>query len=176
MEIMPMGDPNIKTNDLDALKQELVSLSGIPSSHLNIPEAIDMREQLVNVNVNMAHEISAFQAIFNEQLQVLVDRIALKIGFEDPLSNFITLQLTPPTQLMLQLIEASLVSVGNIFSIFKDVPGVTINPVSLLKRYVPYIDWEVMLTEGEVLNQQNKVIPTDQAAQAATQFSGQPNF
>ncbi len=171
-----MGDPNIKTNDLDALKQELVSLSGIPSSHLNIPEAIDMREQLVNVNVNMAHEISAFQAIFNEQLQVLVDRIALKIGFEDPLSNFITLQLTPPTQLMLQLIEASLVSVGNIFSIFKDVPGVTINPVSLLKRYVPYIDWEVMLTEGEVLNQQNKVIPTDQAAQAATQFSGQPNF
>jgi hypothetical protein len=77
---------------------------------------------------------------------------------------------------MLQLIEASLVSVGNIFSIFKDVPGVTINPVSLLKRYVPYIDWDIMLTEGEVLNQQNKVIPKDQAAQAATQFSGQPNF
>lgn len=171
-----MGDPNIKTNDLDALKQELVSLSGIPSSHLNIPEAVDMREQLVNVNVNMAHEISAFQAIFNEQIQILIDRIGHKIGFEDPLSNFITLQLTPPTQLTLQLIEASLVSVGNIFSIFKDVPGVTINPISLLKRYVPYIDWEIMLTEGEVLNQKNKVIPSDAAAQAATQFSGQPNF
>lgn len=171
-----MGDPNIKTNDLDNLKQELVSLSGIPSSHLNIPEAVDMREQLVNVNVNMAHEISSYQAIFNEQIMVLVDKIATKTGFADLPSNFVTLQLTPPTQLMLQLIEASLVSVGNIFSIFKDVPGVTINPISLLKRYVPYIDWEVMLKEGNILDIQNKVVTTDQAAQAATQFSGTPTF
>lgn len=177
MELLQMGDPNVKTNDLELLKQELVSLSGIPSSHLNIPEATDMREQLVNINVNMAHEISSYQAIFNEQIKILIDKIALKIGFEDPLSNFITLQLIPPSQLTLQLVEASLVSVGNIFSIFKDVPGVTINPVSLLKRYVPYIDWDVMLKEGEILNMQNKVISTDQAAQAATQFSGgQPTF
>lgn len=172
-----MGDPNIKTNDLELLKQELVSLSGIPSSHLNIPEATDMREQLVNININMAHEISSYQSIFNEQIKILIDKIALRIGFEDPLSNFITLQLIPPSQLTLQLIEASLVSVGNIFSIFKDVPGVTINPVSLLKRYVPYIDWDIMLKEGEILNMQNKVISTDQSAQAATQFSGgQPTF
>ena len=176
MELQQMGDPNIKTNDLENLKQEMVSLSGIPSSHLNIPEAVDVREQLVNVNINMAHESSSYQAIFNEQVQILIDKIAIKIGFNDPLSNFVTLQLMPPTQLTLQLIESSLVSVGNIFSIFKDVPGVTINPISLLKRYVPYIDWELMLKEGNTLNLQNKVISTDQAAQAATQFSGQPNF
>jgi hypothetical protein len=176
MEIQQMGDPNIKVNDLELLKQELVSLSGIPSSHLNIPEPSDAREQLVNININMAYEIAAYQSIFNEQTQLLVDRIANKIGFQEQLSNFVTVQLTPPTQLTLQLIEASLVSVGNIFSVFKDVPGVTLNPVSLLKRYVPYIDWEVMLKEGQILNMQNKVISSDQAAQMATQFSGQPNF
>lgn len=145
VELLQMGDPSIKTNDLEGLRQELVSLSGIPSSYLNIPEAVDMREQLVNTNVNMAHEISSHQAVFNEQITILVDKISSRLGFEDPLSNFVTLQLTPPTQLMLQLIEASLVSVGNIFSIFKDVPGVNINPVSLLKRYVPYIDWDKLL-------------------------------
>jgi hypothetical protein len=114
--------------------------------------------------------------VINEQIQTLVDKIGSRIGFEDNLSNFVTLQLTPPTQLTLQLIEASLVSVGNIFSIFKDVPGITVNPVSLLKKYVPYVDWDEMLKEGRILDIQNKVIPQDQAADAATQMSGQPNF
>lgn len=34
----------------------------------------------------------------------------------------------------------------------------------------------VMLKEGDILSMQNKVIPKDQAADAATQMSGQPSF
>lgn len=33
-----------------------------------------------------------------------------------------------------------------------------------------------MLKEGNILDIQNKVVTTDQAAQAATQFSGTPTF
>ena len=171
-----LGDPNIKTNDLDNLRQEIVSLSGIPSTYLNIPDTADARDNLLNTNISMATEISNMQEIINSQLAALVDRIFKLIEYEEIPSKFVSLQLLPPVVLTLQLIEASLVSVGNIFGTFKDVPGITISPISLLKRYVPYLDWDVLLQEGEILNMKNKVITTDDAANAASNLSGRPNF
>jgi hypothetical protein len=105
-----------------------------------------------------------------------MDRIFKLIEYKEIPSKYILLQLLPPVVLTLQLVEASLVSVGNIFATFKDVPGMTISPVSLLKRYVPYLDWDNLLQEGELLNMKSKVIATDDAANAATQSSGQPQF
>lgn len=178
MDLLPMGDPNLKTSDLDSLRQEIVSLCGIPSTYLNIPEADNMnaRDNVLNTNISFATEISNMQDIFNTQMTAMLDRIFKLIEYPETPSQYITMQLLPPVVLTLQLVEASLVSVGNIFATFKDVPGMTINPVSLLKRYVPYLDWEVLLQEGEVLNMKNKVIATDDAALAATQASGQPRF
>jgi hypothetical protein len=176
MELQSMGDPNIKTTDLDNLRQELVSLSGIPASYLNIQEQSDNREQLVNVNSSLAYEISSMQHVFNEKLLDLIDRIAELTNFNDKPSKYIIIQLLPPTVLMLQIVESTLVSVGNIFGVFKDVPGITLNPLSLLKRYVPYIDWDNMLREGEILTVKNKVISSDEAAEVTTNLSGRPMF
>lgn len=47
-EIEQTGDPNIKTQDLEDARQELIALSGVPAPFLGYADAVDLREQLVN--------------------------------------------------------------------------------------------------------------------------------
>lgn len=56
-----------------------------------------------------------------------------------------TVSLIPPVSLMLQLIEMTLSSVGNIVSTFTNL-GLKIDPYYILKQYVPHIDWDEFQT------------------------------
>ncbi len=46
----------------------------------------------------------------------------------------------PPVTLILQLIEMTLSSIGNVNSIFQNM-GMTVDPYFFLEQYVPHIDW-----------------------------------
>jgi hypothetical protein len=52
-EIVQAGDPNVKTQDLEDARQELIALSGVPAPYLGYADAVDLREQLVNINVTL---------------------------------------------------------------------------------------------------------------------------
>lgn len=56
-------------------------------------------------------------------------------------SDFTTVGLIPPVVLILQLIEMTLSSVGNISGVFQQM-GIQIDPYFFLKQYVPHIDWD----------------------------------
>lgn len=81
------------------------------------------------------------QEIDTTALNKLIDIIAevKKVNFKP--SEYITTTLIPPVVLILQLIEMTLSSVGNIASVFLNM-GVTIDPYYFLSQYVPHIDWE----------------------------------
>ena len=71
----------------------------------------------------------------------LNDKIAKLLGQSYTPSDHIKMTFTPPIVLMLQLFETTLSSVGNILQVFSSIPGLKVDPLYLLQRYVPYINW-----------------------------------
>jgi hypothetical protein len=117
---------------------------------------VELREQLVHANVTFATEIVDIQENINESLNRLVDTIAEieELGYKP--SSYYTVNLIPPIVLILQLIEMTLSSVGNIMGIFQT-GNIPFDPYYFLDKYVPYIDWDDFRTASEEYYRKVKV-------------------
>jgi hypothetical protein len=149
MELMNTGDPNYKADDLEALKNDLLALSGIPSTYLGYGDVFELKEQLINVNVQFSSEIASLQKNINAVFTKLFDQIFKIIGKKYVFSEFFQVSLTPPVLLLLQLIETSLNSVQNTISSLKELDQtIKLDPVNLLKLLCPYVEWDSLIAQG----------------------------
>ena len=162
LDVLNTGDPNVNIRDLEDLRRELIALSGVPSSYLGYQDVADLRDQLVHANVVFATEISAIQKNFNDNLTRLAARVSEIIGFKTSSKVVENIQITliPPTVLVLQSIEASINSISTIQRIFAEIPEIDVDPMYLLKRYSPMIDWVEFEKEAQDFKMRKKVSST----------------
>jgi len=164
VEMIQMGDPSIKTQDLEFQRNELVAVSGIPASYLGYNDGYELRDQLVHANISFANEVISVQNEVNDQVNALIAEAANILGHKD-LQTKITFSLTPPMVLMLQVIEATMQSFGTIYSQLKDTMGIKTDPVKLLNKFIPYANWREIIEEGNDYDKKNKASkdPNDQS-------------
>lgn len=148
VDVQSLGDPNLKIADLEDARKEIIALAGIPAPYLGYNDVVDLREQLVNINITFATEIISIQAIINNALTKLMDEISERLGFEDVPSDYITIMLKPPVILLLQMLEATMSSIGNIQMSLQAVQ-VNFDPFYLLKKFIPNIDWDDFQKQAE---------------------------
>jgi len=154
MEIMPMHDRALPMNDMMDLRNELVAATGVPSVYLNIGDAIELRETLVNVNIGFSHTISNLQSYFedgvNELLNSIFEIILKKNGLNTDfkLSQFFRITLNHPLVLQLQTNESIISTVTNIIGLLKQ-SEVKFDPIILFKKYIPDFNWEELEKSGE---------------------------
>ena len=141
VEVQNLGDPSIKVADLEDARREIIALSGIPAPYLGYMDVVELREQLVHSNVTFATEISDMQENDNEAIAKLIDIIAdiKEIGYKP--SKYVKVSLIPPVVLIVQLIEMTLSSIGNIAGVFTNLQ-LPIDPYFFLEKYVPHINWK----------------------------------
>jgi len=159
-ELQSMHDSNIKIADLEDQRRELIALSGVPAPYLGYNDVVELREQLVHVNVTFATEVIAIQTGLNDGLTKLIDRIADILGFSEKPSTYNTLSLKVPVVLLLQMIETIMSSVTNIQQNFQ-ASQIDFDPVYLLKLYVPSLDWDDFLKAGREFKLLKKSTPPD---------------
>lgn len=140
VEVQSLGDPSIKVADLEDARREIIALSGVPAPYLGYMDVVELREQLVHTNVTFATEISDMQENDNQCLTDILDIIAEIKGWQYKPSKYISVNLIPPVVLIVQLIEMTLSSIGNIASVFTNLQ-VDVDPYFFLEKYVPHIDW-----------------------------------
>ncbi len=141
VEIQNLGDPSIKVADLEDARREIIALSGVPAPYLGYMDVVELREQLVHTNTTFATEIADMQEQDNESLTKIVDIVAEIKGKEFKPSDHITMSLIPPVVLIVQLIEMTLSSIGNIAGVFTNLQ-LPIDPYFFLEKYVPHINWD----------------------------------
>lgn len=157
VDIQSFGDSSVSIRDLEDIRNELIALSGVPASYLGYDQNFQLREKLIHSNISFATEISNLQDNFNKGLTELLTRILFLSGKKESLSKYVTISLMPPTVLLLQLVESSINSVNTIVNSLQSIPNMKVNPLYLLKRYVPYIDWDEFEKEAQDFNVQNKL-------------------
>lgn len=154
MEIMPMQDRALPLNDLQDLRNELVAATGIPSVYLNIGDAIELRETLVNLNIGFANTISTYQSYFEDSLNKLMnsifDLVLIKNDYNTDfkLSQYFKISMNAPLVLQLQNNEATITTIGNIIGLLEQAK-VQISPIELFKMYAPDVDWDQLTETGE---------------------------
>ena len=155
MEILPMNDRSLPLNDLNDLRNELITATGIPSVYLNIGDAVDLRETLVNLNTTFAGNIISYQSSFEESINHLINilfKIILKnSGYDNSLfniTNYFKVSFNPPLVLQIQANEALISSVSNIIGLLQNARVAT-DPIKLFKLYIPQIDWDTIQKDGE---------------------------
>jgi hypothetical protein len=141
VEVQSLGDPSIKVADLEDARREIIALSGVPAPYLGYMDVVELREQLVHTNVTFATEISDMQESDNQCLTKILDVIAEIKELDYKPSKYISVNLIPPVVLIVQLIEMTLSSIGNIASVFTNLQ-VDVDPYFFLEKYVPHIDWK----------------------------------
>lgn len=149
VEVQSLADTNSKISDLEDARRELISLSGVPASFLGFSDVVELRDQLISININFAMEIAQFQELVCAKLCELFDKTLAIYNVADyNLSDISIVHITPPTVLMLQLLEATIGSISNILSQTQQIKGVVIDPITLLKQYIPYINWDDLIEKG----------------------------
>jgi len=154
MEILPMSDRSLPLNDLQDLRNELIAATGIPSVFLNVGDAVELRETLVNLNIGFANTINTYQSYFEDSLNKLMnsvfDIILIKNGYdtEFKLSQYYKISMNSPLVLQLQNNEATISTIGNIIGLLEQAK-VKIDPLELFKMYSPNIDWDTLVKSGE---------------------------
>jgi len=165
VEMQQHGDPNIGIRDLEDLRREIINLSGVPSSHLGMQDPQELREKLVHTNINFATEIINYQQGFNIQIAGILNTVGSLTNLEKPVSDYVTVSLIPPFMLMMQQMESVINSVSNMQRMMVDMPGVEIDSLSMLEKFIPYIDWKEMNSKGELLKKKLDITqppPADQ--------------
>jgi len=153
VEVQSLGDANLKIADLEDSRREIIALSGVPAPYLGYADTVELREQLVTANVVFANTISSIQEVVTRGLTKLFDisfRICNNDNVDYKLSDIVSLRLTPPIVLMLQTLESTTSSIGNILQVLQTMRTIHNNPLFLLKRFVPYIDWDEYQRQGQL--------------------------
>jgi len=154
MELMPMHDRALPMNDMMDLRNELVAATGVPSVYLNIGDAIELRETLVNINIGFSHTISNLQGFFedsiNELINAIFDIVLKKNGIDADfkLSQFFKVTLNHPLVLQLQTNESIISTVSNIIGLLRQ-SEINFDPIVLFKKYIPDFNWEELEKSGE---------------------------
>ena len=153
--MLPLHDRSLPIQELQDLRNELVSATGVPSTYLNIPDAVDLRETLVNININFANTIISLQSYKEDALNNLFNIIIkklIKFNNKDPkgfnISSIFKITLNTPLVLQLQQSEALVGSVMNIIGALQQVQ-LQIDPLKLLETYIPQINWKQLKKSGE---------------------------
>jgi len=160
VEMIQMGDPSIKTQDLEFQRNELVAVSGVPASYLGYNDSYELRDQLVHANISFANEIIGVQNEVNEQITSLISEAANILGHKN-LQDHIEFNLTPPMVLMLQVIESTMQSFSTIYSQIKDTMGLKTDPIQLLNKFIPYADWKPIIDQGVLYEKKIKATSTE---------------
>jgi len=154
MELMPMQDRALPMNDMMDLRNELVAATGVPSVYLNIGDAVELRESLVNVNIGFSHTISNLQGYFedglNELMNSIFEIILKKNGMDTDfkLSQFFRVTLNHPLVLQLQTNESIISTVSNIIGLLKQ-SEVQFDPMVLFRKYIPDFNWDELERSGD---------------------------
>jgi len=159
-ELQSMHDSNIKIADLEDQRRELIALSGVPAPYLGYNDVVELREQLVHVNVTFATEVISIQNQINEGLTDLIDKIADVLKFKEKPSTYNIISLKVPVVLLLQMIETIMSSITNIQQNFQ-ASQIDFDPTYLLKMYVPSLDWDEFLKAGREFKIMKKATPPD---------------
>jgi len=155
VEVQTLGDANLKIADIEDSRREIIALSGVPAPYLGYADVVELREQLVTANIVFANTISSIQEVVTRGLTKLFD-ISFKIcnnnnnNIDYKLSDVVSIRLTPPIVLMLQTLESTTSSIGNILQVLQTMHTIHNNPLFLLKRFVPYIDWDEYQRQGQL--------------------------
>lgn len=156
MEIMPMHDRGLPLNDLNDLKNDIISAGGVPAVYLNMGDTVDLRETLVHLNVTFANDIIDKQLSIEVGLNAISDMLFKKVlkynGYEDGdfyISNYCNIRLNPPLVLQIQADEAQITTVSNILQLL-DQAKMQIDPKDIFEKYIPSIDWKNILKKGEI--------------------------
>ena len=134
-------------------------------------DVVELREQLIHANVGFSMEVTDIQENVNESLTKLIDIIAEVEKLEYKPSIYYKLQLIPPTVLILQLIEMTMSSIGNIFGIFQSA-NIFFDPHYFLDKYVPYIDWSDFKIKAEEYQRKIDVKTGVEAGENAAMSAG----
>jgi len=178
LEVMPMHDRSLPIQELQDLKTELIAATGIPATYLNMPDAVDLRETLVNININFANTIISQQSYIEDGLNILFNIIIKKLlnlnGIPDKgfnISSIFKLTLNTPLVLQLQQSEALVGSIINIIGALNQAQ-LQIDPLKLLEMYIPQMNWEALKKSGEELTRDEikKQIMMQQDGQQAGGF------
>ena len=171
-----MHDRSLPIQELQDLRNELIAATGIPAVYLNSPDTVDLRETLVNLNVNFANNIVTLQSYIEDSLNELMNSIIKKImksnGMDEQkiskfnISNYIKIHLNTPLVLQLQQSEALVGSIVNILGALQQAQ-MPIDPEKLLEMYIPQMNWESLKKSGETLikDEVKKQIIQQQAGQ-----------
>lgn len=147
VDLQNMHDANVKVADLEDTRREIIALSGVPAPYLGYNDVIELREQLVHVNITFATEIISIQDSINTGMNELVNKISKIVGVNDDPNIYVKVSLRPPVVLLLQMIETIMASISNIQQNFQTT-NIDFNPYYLLKRYLPTIDWDEFSKEA----------------------------
>jgi hypothetical protein len=96
----------------------------------------------VEISNHQDNDIRALNELIHKIFNELVE------NKEDNPANFIRVTLIPPITLILQLLEGTLNSVGNISNIFNTLK-IPVDPYHLLEQYVPHVDWTSFKLKAE---------------------------
>jgi hypothetical protein len=150
-----MHDRALPMNDMMDLRNELVAATGVPSVYLNIGDAIELRETLVNVNIGFSHTISNLQGYIedgvNELINSIFEIILKKNGLDTDfkLSQFFRVSLNHPLVLQLQTNESIISTVSNIIGLLRQAE-VSFDPMVLFRKYIPDFNWDELEKSGEI--------------------------
>lgn len=109
--------------------------------YLGYGDVVELQSQLVHVNLAFATEIADVQEFITKEFNRMIDKIADIVDYPIKPSEYIEITLIPPVVLILQLIEMTSGSAQNTINIFQNLQ-LPIDPISFLKKYVPFIDWD----------------------------------
>lgn len=152
LEVNALEDVSSKISDLEDARNELIMLSGVPAVYLGFGDVVELRDYLVNINVSFANDVFSIQESICASISELIDKIInVFYPVHDSITRYVVIHLTPPVLLMLQIFEATMGSISNVLTQTQAIPGIRLDPVTLLKQFVPYIDWDTLLEKGKEL-------------------------
>jgi hypothetical protein len=152
MTVSQHGDPNIKIQDLEDLRRELIALSGIRASLLGFPDDMgELREHLIHTNIRFATDIHSIQNVINPANVKLFNRIHNIIcPFEkNKLKELVNISLMPPTVLIGQMVTSGMDSVSQLNNVLTQM-GIISDPYLFLNKFVPWIDWEEFKAKASI--------------------------
>jgi len=139
VDIIPGGDLQSKIDDLNNIKNDIISGLNMPPSYLSPEASEESRYTLAQENARFAIKIFRLQRYISNGLKDLIDKVySLAFGYTPVLSQF-NIQLYPPQELMLERMGDIFDSVSRIISTFDNIPSVP--KEYLVKKFAPFIDW-----------------------------------
>jgi len=140
-EVIRAGDPSVDTSDIEFYQRDIIALSRVPSPYLGYIDTVELREQLVNANVQFSELISFYQKQLEEKLSELFDKIvyAIKPNIKILPSTLVKIEFIKPAILQLQQLELIFASLSNILQLLLQVPELqqSLDIIKFIEEYVP---------------------------------------